>query len=228
MPSRVLNVFVSHKATHKKKARKLKDALHYFGVESFLAHEDIEPTRQWEDEIINALQRADVLIALLTPDFRESDWTDQEIGAAVGRGIPVIPVSLGLTPYGFAARFQTIDLTRVDMEHAAEQIVTGLLRRESRDVRGLITNSFVVGMHRVDSFSSGEQLAKIVPLLRDLSDDQVAAIVQQYNANRQVNGSGHFDGLADHLTRMTDRAFKLIPKRWESEIRERDPIFDLS
>jgi len=36
----------------------------------------------------------DVLVAILTTGFRESHWTNQEIGVAIGRGVPVISVRL--------------------------------------------------------------------------------------------------------------------------------------
>ena len=48
----------------------------------------------------------DALAVILTPGFRESNWTDQEVGVAVGRDVLVVPIRKGLDPYGFIAKYQ--------------------------------------------------------------------------------------------------------------------------
>jgi hypothetical protein len=66
-------VFLSHKAEVKKETAELKDRLLLFGVSCFVAHEDIHPTKAWQDEIENALASMDGFVALLTEDFHDSD-----------------------------------------------------------------------------------------------------------------------------------------------------------
>ena len=46
------------------------------------------------------------MCALLTEGFHESNWTDQEVGFALARGILVIPVKYESAPYGFMGRIQ--------------------------------------------------------------------------------------------------------------------------
>jgi nucleoside 2-deoxyribosyltransferase len=82
----------------------LAERLSEYGVTGFVAHEDIEPTKEWEEEIRLALTTCDALAALLRDGFRASTWTDQEVGFAIGRGILVVPIRMGLDPYGFMAR----------------------------------------------------------------------------------------------------------------------------
>jgi hypothetical protein len=101
-------MFVSHKAEHKRTASELKQALERFGISCFVAHEDIEPTREWLLEIERALASMHAMIALLTPGFGDSDWTDQEVGIAIGKGIPVIPLKCGADPYGFIGKYQAL------------------------------------------------------------------------------------------------------------------------
>jgi hypothetical protein len=61
---------------------KLKEELGRFGVSAFVAHEDILATRKWQNEIENAHRSMDAFAALMTDDFHDSDWTDQEAGFA--------------------------------------------------------------------------------------------------------------------------------------------------
>src|ERR1043165_320621 len=56
-----------------------------------------------------ALSTCDSLVALLHDNFHASNWTDQEIGFAMGRGVPTFAVRLGATPYGFIGRFQAFN-----------------------------------------------------------------------------------------------------------------------
>lgn len=101
-------LFLSHKAEKKVEATKLKKELALFGVSCFVAHEDIEPAKEWQKEIEKALFSMDVLVAMMTVNFSESKWTDQEVGVAFGRQIPIIPIRLGMDPYGFIGKYQAM------------------------------------------------------------------------------------------------------------------------
>ena len=91
-------------------------------MSGFIAHKDIEPTKKWQDEIELALSTADAMLALLTPGFHASKWTDQEIGFALGRGLPILTVLLGEEPYGFLAREQAIQGVGITDEKLARSI----------------------------------------------------------------------------------------------------------
>jgi hypothetical protein len=56
-----------------------------------VAHEDIHPTLEWQVEIERALYNMDAFLAIHTPGFKDSFWTQQEIGFAVGRGMKIFP-----------------------------------------------------------------------------------------------------------------------------------------
>jgi hypothetical protein len=102
----MLRLFLSHVSAHKKNVAELKADFRSYGVSAFVAHEDIEPNAEWLHEIELALQSMDALVALLTPDFHQSKWTDQEVGFAMGSNRTIISVRLGTDPYGFIGKFQ--------------------------------------------------------------------------------------------------------------------------
>jgi hypothetical protein len=103
---RMFRLFVSHLSSEKILAAQLQEALLAYGISGFVAHNDIEPTLEWQTQIETALATADSLVALMYPAFHASNWTDQEIGFAMGRGLPVFTVRFGQDPYGFIGRFQ--------------------------------------------------------------------------------------------------------------------------
>jgi len=96
-----LKLFVSHLSSNKSRMSALKASLSNWGVCAFIAHEDVEPSREWRDEVEAALQSMEILVAVVEPGFKESDWCAQEVGYALGRGIDVIPLCAGLEPFGF-------------------------------------------------------------------------------------------------------------------------------
>jgi hypothetical protein len=77
-----------------------------YGVDGFVAHTTIEPTSEWIDVIQLALRTCHAMVAMLTDDFATSRWCDQEVGFCVGRGILIVPVRMGIDPYGFIGRYQ--------------------------------------------------------------------------------------------------------------------------
>jgi hypothetical protein len=100
----MFKVFLSHLATNRAYAAALQQACQQFGISCFVAHSDIEPTAEWQAQIETALATCESLVALLDPNFHASNWTDQEIGFAMGSGVPVFAVQLGQPPYGFISR----------------------------------------------------------------------------------------------------------------------------
>ena len=115
-------LFLSHLSSFKVITAQLQAALRKFGISAFVAHVDIEPTREWQDEIEAGLLSMDALVAILMPGFKESSWTDQEVGVAVGRGVLVIPVMRGLNPYGFISKYQGLNASGRKVGEVAEEV----------------------------------------------------------------------------------------------------------
>lgn len=105
---RFLRLFLSHTHHHKADLAKLKAALTTLGVAAFVAHQDISPTKEWQDVIDFALRSCDALVAWLSDEFHASAWTDQEVGLALGRDVLVIPVKVEIDPYGLIGRYQAV------------------------------------------------------------------------------------------------------------------------
>lgn len=202
-------VFLSHKSEFKVETAKLKEELAFFGASSFVAHEDIEPTREWQDEIENALHTMDVLVALMTEGFKNSDWTNQEIGFAMGRKIPVVSVRMGTDPYGFIGKYQGIPS---DWKNASLNIMRILMSNEK------MIDSFINTMAECGSFDCGNKLAECLPFIHKLSNSQITNIINVFNENGQLRDSFGFNGLksdtygqglAFHLSRISSRDYKL-------------------
>ena len=118
-----LKLFVSHLSSNKERMSAVKAELGHWGVSAFIAHEDIEPSREWMDEVEAGLETMEVLAAVVETGFKESDWCAQEVGYALGRKIDIIPLRAGLDPFGFFGKYQGIQIKGKYPKDVANKIV---------------------------------------------------------------------------------------------------------
>jgi TIR domain len=139
-------LFISHIAKHKDRATRLRACLALYAISGFVAHEDIHPTLEWEQEIERALYTMDAFLAIHTLGFKDSFWTQQEIGFAVGRSVKIISFKMGEDPTGFISKHQALprrgrtaeEIAReVDAILAADPLTAGKLDAAKRS-NGLI------------------------------------------------------------------------------------------
>ena len=144
-------LFISHVPQFKVEASDLaEECLSRYAITAFVAHEDIEPTKEWQNEIELALGSMDAIVALLTPEFNDSKWTDQEIGFAVGQGKLVIPVRCGLDPYGFIAKHQGIQGAGKTIPQIAADVFQTLLKHQV--TQGRMAEALVAQFERSESY----------------------------------------------------------------------------
>jgi hypothetical protein len=105
----------------------------------------------WQQEIEAALRSMDAMAAILTPEFPESRWTDQEVGWALGAGHYVLPIRRGLDPYGFIAEVQGIRGANKTVNSVAEEVFLTLLKQ--RLTRARMLEAIVYGFERSSSSS---------------------------------------------------------------------------
>jgi hypothetical protein len=115
-------VFISHVHTAKLQAGGLRIALQRYGISAFVAHEDIDTSDEWQEEILRALTSMDAFVAILTPDFNSSKWTDQEVGIAVARNVLLIPINKGEIPYGFLSKYQALSSNGLMVKDVAGEV----------------------------------------------------------------------------------------------------------
>lgn len=120
-------VFISHVSEYKESASNLKLMLEPYGICAFVAHEDIKPSKEWEVEIEKALFSMNALCAILTPDFIESTWCDQECGYAFGRNVLTIPIDKGQLPYGMFGKIQAIKSEGKNAQQIAESVFDAIV-----------------------------------------------------------------------------------------------------
>ncbi|MCX7015139.1 MAG: toll/interleukin-1 receptor domain-containing protein [Candidatus Sumerlaeota bacterium] len=184
-PEGRFRLFLSHVSEHKIAVSRLKGELEHRGVAAFVAHEDIAPSLEWQREIELALRSMQALVALITPDFHGSLWTDQELGWALGRGILLIPVRLGVDPYGLANKYQGVNGILEQPAQLAKSLVSALLYNEQ--THGAMRRSLVSAFVHATSPEMAQTLCSHIVKVADFTEEERATLVQACNENGQVS-----------------------------------------
>jgi len=177
-------LFISHVTSFRQRATALRQELSRFHISGFVAHETIEPGELWQREIEAALRSMDAMAALITPDFHDSKWTDQEVGWALGSGVYVLPVRRGADPYGFLAEVQGIRGLGKRVSEVAEEIFETLLRL-SRTKEALL-EAVVVGFERSESYIVARQNISLLERARNIPESLLRRIEVAARSNEQV------------------------------------------
>jgi hypothetical protein len=99
-----LEVFVSHRTVEAKFADALRAHLtrDFIGILNFFVSTDVTSVpagSQWFDEVVGALQRAHLLLAVCSSQSVKLPWINYETGGASARNVEVIPLChSGMTP----------------------------------------------------------------------------------------------------------------------------------
>jgi hypothetical protein len=183
-------LFISHLAKHKEKVVHIKNNLEIYGISSFIAHEDVKPSREWQNEIEKALHTMDALTAILMDGFKESMWCDQEVGFAVGKEVLIIPVKKDLDPYGFIAKYQFIQGDGKNIPEVSKEIFNTIVNNDK--TRDMILTSLT----NLISNSTHEQRAhkqlRILSEIDDLPKETLIQMAEQIKNNTVLMKSKSF------------------------------------
>ncbi len=97
-------VFVSHAGADTWVAKRIAAEIHTRGGKFFLDEAHIDVGEDFEERILQAIDRADELLVLLTPWSMKRPYVWAEIGAAWGRRKPIVAILLGLSPSEIAGQ----------------------------------------------------------------------------------------------------------------------------
>ncbi len=211
----VLNVFISYSSSNKELAGELKRFLNKYGLNVFLAHETINPTEEWQNKILEYLEKMDVFILLLTKKYQGSKWTDQESGYAISRRILIIPIKVDINPYGFLSKIQAIVLNKNDQSITYNKIIEILYNKEK--IKFL--NSIIDFFGKSPDFDTSNQRVKIINEFSGYSIKQMNKILEVSSKNHQIYNAFKAINMLKNLINLNrDELDKDLIKEIESKL----------
>jgi len=122
----------------------------------------------------------------LHPQFSESFWTQQELGWALGRGIPTLMIHLGEDPKGFQGRFQASRSDPSSPQMTAARVIVWLSTLAPFGPE--ITQRLVDSLQNANSFIEARTAATRLEEIGRLSPPILDAIGDGYLTNNQIPG----------------------------------------
>jgi hypothetical protein len=210
---RYKEVFISYQTDDKAVAGKIKKILSDFGMDSFLAHEDIEISVEWQDEILKHIKNSSFFICLLSKNYLNSVYCMQESGMAIILDLAIIPLSLdGTVSPGFISKFQSKKIN--NSEPSFDDIIPGIINHDRDEgIRIIIERIGVSGTYR----DAESNFKYILPYLDDLTDRQAEELIEKTLDNNQVTGA-HLCA-SDYIPRIAQKYNHLLTKRETEKIK---------
>ena len=185
--------FLSHIYNHRTFVAEVKESLRLFGIAGFVAHEDINPSRDWRNSIKAGLATCHLFVPFLDEGFHESEWCDQEVGWALARGIPILPVrpkgfDRTTARDGFLEERQDVCLDRAagrsNARWVADQIFASLLAHsQTRDVGvKALAEAFV----NSGSYDQTRRLWSLIELQSLIEGPQLRRLEYAVSSNSQI------------------------------------------
>lgn len=181
-----VRLFISHSAKHKAFVGDIADELAITGIHGFVAHDTMEYTKPWQNQIEQALRSMQAFVAIVHPEFNDSAWCQQEVGWALGGRVPSYAVRLGTDPAGFIGSNQWPSGHGMGAKPIANLIsawVATVPDLGDRMVDGLF-NALAGANNYMDAGATASRIAA----LGDLTEPQWDRLDDIYRANDQVHG----------------------------------------
>lgn len=175
-----LRFFISHRDAHKVNAKKLGLELNGYGISCFVAHDSIQAMSTWKHEIMKALQTMDACVCFITEDFYKSEWTNQEVGYALARGVPIYLYSVdGTDPKGFKLDTQAIKTGFSDLISCIKKDFQGSTKLKEIFIKNFVDAKDGSWDHAKNKFF------ELVGL--DFNDKEIKAIAEAFDAKAKHN-----------------------------------------
>lgn len=214
-----LKIFFSYSSKDKKFAGLLREYLLKYDFDCFMAHDDIEPLADWIEVIKKNLNSCDIFILIITNNFKESDWTDQETGWAKATDKFIVPLQVDLPPYGFINHIQGLLVKQSMLENdtyvmnLSYKIVT-LIEKEPI-IKSKIDNYFIFKIIKMlsnsSSFDDANATSQLLEKYPNFTTDHVRLLYQATKNNNQIQGAFK-----------TQKILKEIFKKYKENLKEEE------
>ena len=211
-----IRLFVSHRDEHKKKAKELAEALEGYGISAFLAHDAIEAMTTWQNEILNGLKTMEIMLVFATDDLHDSEWTNQEIGFALGRGVPILSLKLeNADPKGFIGSKQALRGSLQDPAASASRIYE--LVAEKLDNKDRLRSVLIATFISSPGFEeTKERFDRLNEVIDSISEEEAQRIIDGFKENDQLHNAFYLNNeykrLRNFLNRTTGQEYSIRRK----------------
>lgn len=184
-----MRVFLSYHEDEKgdECAQVLREELAILGIDATMAKHSIKPGASWAQAIRDHLANSSALLCIASQGYTESPWCQQEIGWAIGRGIPALWVRYDSKEHSAGFLMDKQELIVTDPSSQAEiarEIGTWLATQEKTREEARAT--FIRALADSSTYRQTRDIVHVLATLDSLTDDEWQQIDDAAATNRQV------------------------------------------
>lgn len=166
-------------------AEKFSEQLKYFFPWSkiFLAHRDLQSGVNYEDNLQFAIRNSAIFVPLISKNFLNSAYANQEVGIAVSLNKKIFPIQIDdSVPPGFIHLLHAFPLpSSITKDGIMEKLVISLIDHMKIDTSEIVLQSLYV-----KNFYHTDILARILETRDDFTEDDIRILKIAYNSNSQI------------------------------------------
>ncbi|GGG08493.1 MULTISPECIES: toll/interleukin-1 receptor domain-containing protein [Cysteiniphilum] len=212
--SDLIRLFISHRDKDKLIAHKIAENIENYGVQSFVAHESIEASKKWCDEILKGLETMDMMLLLLTDECQNSCWVNQEIGYALARDVPIFIAKEGNTddPKGFISSLQAC---KFNSSNGIDELNIKIFEFICKNFKNKSCWQKACIMNFLSSrsyYEANDRLTLLESNIESLSEENELLIIDGYSQNDQLYSStlvNKNDRMVNFLKKTTGKNFMI-------------------
>ncbi|MCJ1710749.1 toll/interleukin-1 receptor domain-containing protein [Clavibacter michiganensis subsp. phaseoli] len=183
-----VRVFLSHSAQHKQFVGQIANELAVSGIHAFVAHDTMEFEQPWQEQIERGLRSMQAFVAVVHPEFLSSAWCQQEVGWALGRGVPKYVIRYPADPTGFIGRTQWPQGNSL----SAKEVAALILRWVSNvpEFSDQIIDGLLAALRASQNYMDAGATARRIATMDTLTPQQWTRLGEIYHSNDQVGHAG--------------------------------------
>lgn len=196
---KTLKLFLSYSYKDKRIASAIKEAFEHYGMDAFLAHENIDVGKQWRVVILDNLKKFDVFVPIVSENFTDSEWTDQEVGFAICQEKLIVPITIdNQVPHGFLEMLQRItkfECSECEKNYNPSELILDCKKSVFEIIRIIasktelkknLADSLIRSLSNIFTYANAENHFEILNSLQPFSEDQINEIINQSIQNNQI------------------------------------------
>lgn len=149
-------VFISHASDDKKIAEEFTTMFTKKNIKSFDANLDILSGENWEEKLLEEINKSDELLLILSPNSIKSNWVMIEVGAAWTLGKPITPATLYVKLESVPEPIKKFQVVPIEATLAREKLVEDIANRvySKTKTRSIVKNGAFEGIWHEYNYST--------------------------------------------------------------------------
>jgi len=183
-----IDIFLSYHRNNRDVAKTIKEKLEQRGMQVFMAPDDITGGSKFLSVMYKKIESCHAFIALISNDYPTSEYSDHEIGIALGFDKAVLPICIDeKTPYGFLREYHCVCSSDVDIEQKIQEIADTImiLTDTGKEYMDLLIHN----LENTGSFVNANHWSKKLAKYSVFTSDQIVRIANARVSNDQIYNS---------------------------------------